>query len=128
MPIASVRARPRMYGTNIVPDASGLRPIASIAFEKPMPRPMPGPMAPIIARPAAMVEMFPSTLFSCLLTGACGPAGVRVVLGGGGLGVLVTASPALRGIGSMAGIGPLLGIRRVPTVAVLGDGHGDVRH
>src|ERR687898_2384249 len=54
MPIASVSARPRMYGTNIAPAASGLRPIASIARLTPNPSPIPGPMAPRpIARPAA---------------------------------------------------------------------------
>src|SRR3970282_82652 len=56
MPIASVSASPRMYGTKIVPEASGLRPRASMALLKPMPRPIPGPMAPSMARPAARFE------------------------------------------------------------------------
>src|SRR3546814_18115796 len=62
MAIASVSASPRMYGTKIVPDASGLRPMASMALLKPIPIPIPGPIVPRpMARPAA--RSWNSTVF-----------------------------------------------------------------
>ena len=46
MAIASANAQERSIGTNILPAASGLRPIDSMAFEPIMPMAIAGPTAP----------------------------------------------------------------------------------
>ena len=47
MAIASAKAQARSMGTRILPAASGLRPIDSIAFEPIIPIATAGPIAPI---------------------------------------------------------------------------------
>src|SRR5699024_8290720 len=125
MPMASARAIPRMYGTKIAPDASGLRPSASIALLTAMPRPMPGPMAPRpMARPAASVAMLPSTVFQFLLWGSrrpTWPAMSQALRLRGGLG------RRGRGRGGVA-TGPAVVSLLVVAAGVLGDRGRDVGH